>query len=75
MAGRPRIVRSKQSYVNHIDNNTASGPMKMGTSPSIGVTKNFWNNYDTRVNQRAGALKKDYSNMVFLNLGAGYRGR
>jgi hypothetical protein len=75
MAGRPKVVRCKQSYVNHIDNNTASGPMKMGTSPSIGVTKNFWNNYDTQCNQKAGAVKKDYSNMVFLNLGAGYRGR
>lgn len=75
MAGRPKIVRCKQSYVNHIDNNTASGPMKMGTSPSIGVTKNFWYNYDTRVNQKAGAVKKNYSNMVFLNLGVGYRGR
>jgi hypothetical protein len=49
--------------------------MKMGTSPSIGVTQQFWHNYDTRVNQKAGAVKKDYSNMVFLNLGAGYRGR
>lgn len=75
MAGRPRIVRSKQSYVNHIDNNTASGPMKMGTSPSIGVTKNFWNNYDNRCNQDANATKKSYSNMVFLNLGPGFRGR
>lgn len=75
MAGRPKLVRCKQSYVNHIDNNTISGPMKMGTSPSIGVTKNFWNNYDTQCNQKANAVKKNYSNMVFLNLGAGYRGR
>lgn len=75
MAGRPKVVRCKQSYVNHIDNNTASGPMKMGTSPSIGVTKNFWNNYDTQCNQKPNALKKNYSNMVYLNLGVGFRGR
>jgi hypothetical protein len=48
MAGRPRIVRSIQSYVNHIDANTFSGPMKMGTSPSIGVTRNFWYNYHSQ---------------------------
>ena len=26
MAGRPKVVRLKQSLVNAIDNNTASGP-------------------------------------------------
>ena len=41
MAGRPRIIRSIQSYINHIDAHTFSGPMKTGTSPSIGVTRNF----------------------------------
>ena len=40
MAGRPKRIRSIQSYVNHIDNNTFSGPMKMGTPPSIGKTRN-----------------------------------
>ena len=67
MAGRPRIVRCKQSYVNHIDYNTFSGPMKMGTSPSIGVTRNFWYNYKTNCNQDPNAVKKSYNNMVFLN--------
>ena len=42
MAGRSRKVRLIQSYVNHIDNNTASGPMKMGTPPSIGKIKYYW---------------------------------
>ena len=68
MAGRPRIIRSIQSYVNHIDNNTFSGPMKMGTSPSIGVTHNFWYNYNTQCNQNPNAVKKSYENMVFLNI-------
>jgi len=68
MAGRPRVVRCKQSYINHIDNHTFSGPMKMGTSPSIGVTRNFWYNYQTNCNQKADAVKKSYNNMVFLNI-------
>ena len=37
MAGRPRRVRSIQSYINNIDNHTFSGPMKTGTAPSVGV--------------------------------------
>jgi len=68
MAGRPRIVRCKQSYINNIDNHTFSGPMKMGTSPSIGVTRNFWYNYQTNCNQKPDAVKKSYANMVFLNI-------
>ena len=68
MTGRPRIVRSIQSYVNHIDAHTFSGPMKMGTSPSIGVTRNFWYNYQSQCNQKAGAVKKSYKQMVFLNV-------
>ena len=68
MAGRPKIIRCKQSYINNIDNNTFSGPMKMGTSPSIGVTRNYWYNYTTRCNQNPNAVKKSYNNMVFLNI-------
>jgi hypothetical protein len=68
MAGRPKIVRSIKSYINHIDANTFSGPMKMGTSPSIGVTRNYWHNYQTNCNQKPGAIKKSYANMVFLNI-------
>jgi len=68
MAGRPRVVRCKQSYINHIDNNTASGPMKMGTAPSIGVTRNYWYNYVTQCNTNPNAVKKSYANMVFLNI-------
>ena len=68
MAGRPRVVRCKQSYINNIDNNTASGPMKMGTAPSIGVTRNYWYNYVTQCNTNPNAVKKSYNNMVFLNI-------
>ena len=68
MAGRSRKVRCIQSYVNHIDNNTFSGPMKMGTAPSIGVTRNYWYNYVTQCNTNPNAVKKSYDNMVFLNI-------
>ena len=68
MAGRPRRIRSIQSYVNHIDNNTFSGPMKMGTAPSVGVTRNYWHNYVTQCNTNPNAVKKSYANMVFLNI-------
>jgi hypothetical protein len=68
MSGKPRRIRSIQSYVNHIDNNTFSGPMKMGTGPSIGVTRNYWQNYQTQCNQNPNAVKKSYANMVFLNI-------
>jgi len=68
MAGRPRKIRCIQSYVNNIDNNTFSGPMKMGTAPSIGVTRNYWYNYVTQCNTKADAVKKSYDNMVFLNV-------
>jgi len=68
MAGRPRRIRSIQSYINHIDNNTLSGPMKMGTAPSIGVTRNYWYNYVTQCNTNPNAIKKSYDNMVFLNI-------
>jgi hypothetical protein len=68
MAGRPRRIRSIQSYINNIDNNTFSGPMKMGTAPSVGVTRNFWYNYVTQCNTNPNAVKKSYTNMVFLNI-------
>ena len=68
MAGRSKVIRLKQSIVNNIDNNTASGPMKMGLPPSIGVTRYYWYNYATQCNTKAGAPKKSYDNMVFLNI-------
>jgi hypothetical protein len=68
MAGRPRRIRSIQSYINNIDNNTFSGPMKMGTAPSVGNTHYYWHNYQTQCNTKAGAVKKSYDNMVFLNI-------
>jgi hypothetical protein len=68
MAGRPRIVRCKDSYINNIDNNTASGPMKMGTAPSVGITHNYWHTLQTNCNTTANKPKKSYKNMVFLNI-------
>ncbi len=68
MAGRPKRIRNIQSYINNIDNNTFSGPMKMGTPPSIGKTRNFWYNYLTQCNNNPNAIKKSYKNMVFLNI-------
>jgi len=68
MAGRSRKVRNIQSYINNIDNNTFSGPMKMGTAPSIGVTRNYRYNYNTQCNTNPNAVKKSYKNMVFLNI-------
>ena len=40
----------------------------MGTGPSIGVTRNYWQNYQTQCNQNPNAVKKSYANMVFLNI-------
>ena len=68
MAGRPKVVRCKQSYINNIDNHTFSGPMKSGTAPSIGVTHYYWYNYGTRCNTDPNQVKKSYANMVFLNV-------
>ena len=42
--------------------------MKMGLPPSIGVTRYYWYNYATQCNTKAGAPKKSYDNMVFLNI-------
>ena len=42
--------------------------MKSGTSPSIGVTRNYWYNYATQCNQNPNQVKKSYANMVFLNI-------
>lgn len=68
MAGRPHKIRSIKSYINNIDAHTFAGPMKSGTSPSVGVTRNFWYNYLTQCNQNPNQVKKSYNNMVFLNI-------
>lgn len=68
MAGRSKVMRLKQSIVNNIDAHTFSGPMKSGTSPSVGVTRNYWYNYATQCNQNPNQVKKSYDNMVFLNI-------
>ena len=47
MAGRPRKVRSIQSYINHSDSQSGLSMLKAGTAPQVGVTRNFWWNYQT----------------------------
>ena len=68
MAGRPRIVRNIKSYINYVDNHSDSGPMKIGTAPSVGVTHYYWHNLQCYANQTAGKPKKSYKNMVFLGI-------
>ncbi len=68
MAGRPKKIRSIKSYINNIDAHTFSGPMKSGTAPSIGVTRNYWHNYSRQCNTNPNQIKKSYKNMVFLNI-------
>jgi hypothetical protein len=68
MAGRPHKIRAIKSYINNIDAHTFAGPMKSGTSPSIGVTHNFWHRYQSQCNQNPNQIKKSYANMVFLNI-------
>ena len=68
MAGRSRKVRNIQSYVNHIDNTTYSGNMKMGTAPSIGKIKYYAHTYLLHCNQDPDKKKKSYANMGFLNI-------
>ena len=47
MAGRPRVLRSIQSYINHSDTHSGLGMLKEGNPPKIGITRNFWHNYKT----------------------------
>jgi hypothetical protein len=68
MAGRPHRIRSIKSYINNIDAHTFSGPMKSGTAPNVGVTRNYWYNYLTQCNTNPNQIKKSYNNMVFLNI-------
>ncbi len=68
MAGRPKIVRNIKSYINYVDNHSDSGPMKMGTAPSVGITHYYWHNLQSYANQTAGKPKKSYKNMVFLGI-------
>ena len=47
MAGRPRKERSIHSYINHSDSQSGLSMLKAGTAPQVGVTRNFWWNYQT----------------------------
>jgi hypothetical protein len=48
MAGRPRIVRSIQSYINHSDTHSGLGMLKEGFPPRVGVTHYYWHNLQTQ---------------------------
>ena len=47
MAGRPRVVRNIQSYINNSDAHSGLGPLKAGYPPSVGVTHYLWHNLNT----------------------------
>lgn len=48
MSGRPRKIRSIQSYINHSDANNGLSMLKSGMPPKVGVTRNFWHNFQTQ---------------------------
>ena len=51
MAGRPRKVRSIQSYINSSDAKSGLGMLKAGTPTKVGVTHYLWHNLKTQSNQ------------------------
>ena len=51
MAGRPRKVRSIQSYINNSDAHSGLSMLKAGTPPKVGVTHYLWYNLQTQSNQ------------------------
>jgi hypothetical protein len=48
MAGRPKKIRSIQSYINRSDANSGLGMLKEGFPPRVGNTRNFWHNYQVQ---------------------------
>ena len=48
MAGRPRIVRSIQSYINRSDAKSGLSMLKAGSPPKVGVTRYYWHNLATQ---------------------------
>jgi hypothetical protein len=51
MAGRPRRVRSIQSYINHSDANSGLSMLKAGTPNKIGNTQWTWYPQKTQAHQ------------------------
>ena len=51
MAGRPRVVRSIQSYINRSDANSGLSMLKAGTAPKVGVTHYLWYNLQSQCAQ------------------------
>ena len=50
MAGRSRIVRNIQSYINRSDAKSGLGMLKEGFPPRVGVTHYYWHNLATQSN-------------------------
>uniref|UniRef100_A0A6C0B260 Uncharacterized protein n=1 Tax=viral metagenome TaxID=1070528 RepID=A0A6C0B260_9ZZZZ len=51
MAGRPRVVRNIQSYINRSDANSGLSMLKAGTAPKVGVTHYLWYNLQSQCTQ------------------------
>ena len=74
MAGRSRVMRNIQSYVNHADRNAGLGPLKAGFGPSIGVTHTYWFNYQAQCQPNKtdrlnpGTIANNYDDLVWLNI-------
>ena len=51
MAGRPRKIRSIQSYINNSDAHSGLSMLKAGTPTKVGVTHYLWYNLKTQANQ------------------------
>ncbi len=50
MAGRARIVRNIQSYINRSDAKSGLSMLKAGSPPKVGVTRYYWHNLATQAN-------------------------
>jgi hypothetical protein len=74
MSGKPRIIRSIQSYINHADTHAGLGPLKAGNAPSIGVTHTYWFNYQSQCQPNKlerlnpGTIANNYDDLVWLNI-------
>ena len=51
MSGRPRRVRSIQSYIARSDANSGLGPLKAGTGNRVGITHYLWYNIQSQSNK------------------------
>ena len=50
MAGRPRVIKNIQSYINNSDTHSGLSMLKAGTPNKIGVTHYLWYNLQSQAN-------------------------